>query len=83
MPERPKLRPIVLMIDGVHKFGSQGLPMLINMHMGTHGLPILALWTGQSYSKSKFVKARFSRFARSGLLSHVQLLGGLEVGKAA
>ena len=84
LPERPKLRPIVVMINGVHKFSSQELPMLVKVHMGTHGLPILALWAGHSYSKSMFVnKARFSRFARNGLLSHVQLLGRLEAGEAA
>ncbi len=82
-PKRPKLRPIVVMVDEVQMFESEDVAMLRKLHNGTHGLPILALLCGLAYSESMLAEARISRFAKTGQLSHVQTITPLEVGEAA
>ena len=82
-PKRPKLRPIVVMVDEVQTFEQEDVALLRNLHNGRHGLPILAVLYGLAYSKSKLAAERISRFDTSGGQSHVQTLGALEAGEAA
>ncbi len=82
-PTRPAVRPIVVMIDEVQFFEKEDIPLLRKLHTGEHGLPLVAVLAGLAYSRSMLAKARISRFARSGRLSHVQTLGRLKAGEAA
>ncbi len=80
-PKRPKLRPIVVMVDEVQFFGSEDVPILRKLHTGEHGLPIVALLAGLAYSKSMLAAEKISRFATSNGRSHAQTLGPLEIGE--
>ena len=82
--KRPKLRPIVVMIDEVQFFEAEDVPILRKLHTGENGLlPILALLCGLAYSESMLVAAGISRFAKTDEMSHVQIIAPLEVGEAA
>ncbi len=82
-PKRPKLRPIVVMIDEVQMFDPEDVVMLRKIHNGTHGLPILPVLCGLAYSESMLAKVRISRFAQTGHMSHVQTIAPLESGEAS
>ncbi len=70
-------------VDEVQVFKPEKVVLLIKLHNGKHGLPILAVLAGLAYSKSRLAAERISHFATSNGRSHVQTLGPLETGEAA
>ncbi len=76
--EISELRPVVLLIDEIQSLTVQGEKLLSRIHLGRHGLPIMAVLAGLAWSRSRLKDAGISRMS-SG---HVRTLGPLTEAEA-
>ncbi len=74
-----QLRPIVFMIDEIQSLQPPSEKLLMQLHLGQTGLPIVMVLAGLAWSESRLSKAGISRFSHG----HVQTLAPLTKAEAA
>ncbi len=75
------LRPVVLMVDEVQKLGPEGEKLLLRIHLGRHGLPIVAVLAGLAWSQTRLAEAGISRLSQ-GHVRTLRTLAGAEAAEA-
>ncbi len=78
-PVASALRPVVLLFDEIQKLHPQGEELLLHLHLGAHGLPMVAMLAGLAWSEARLADAGISRFSRG----HVRTLSPLTETEAA
>ncbi len=77
--EASALRPVVLLFDEIQKLHPQGEELLLDLHLGSHGLPMVAVLAGLAWSRARLKEAGLSRFS----YGHVRTLAPLAEPEAA
>ncbi len=77
--EASVLRPVVLLFDEIQKLHPQGEELLLDLHLGSHGLPMVAMLVGLAWSRVRLKEAGLSRFSDG----HVRTLAPLAEPEAA
>ncbi len=78
-PGASVLRPVVLLFDEIQKLHPQGEELLLHLHLGEHGLPMVAMLAGLAWSRVRLKEAGLSRFS----YGHVRTLAPLAEPEAA
>ncbi len=77
--EASVLRPVVLLFDEIQKLHPEGEELLLHLHLGEHGLPMVAVLAGLAWSRARLKEAGLSRFS----YGHVRTLAPLAETEAA
>ncbi len=77
-----KPRPVVLIIDEIQAMNSEAGEVLLDLHMGVRGLPVILLLAGLAWSLERLREAGISRF-NIGKMSRLQTLALLQPEEAA